>query len=940
MASEDEQGAGHRFGGGALMEQAAAARRALRGPRNERERLQSLAGFRVVGTGAEPEFDAMARLAARMAGTETAAITFVDGTTERVKAAAGAHLPDVERAHAFGGDVVANSATLVVDDAHRDHRFSENPWVTGQAAVRFYAGVPLMAGGQPVGTLAVMDAEPRAATSDLLAALDDAVSALMPQLERRREQVMAQNLTAVVGFDRRFQRVSPAFEAVLGWRADEMVGRDCLDFVHPDDLGRERARIERLIGGYPGLGGFESRYRCKEGGHRWLLWNSQVVPHEKLFYCAGKDITDRKRNETALRESEARYRMLAENATDIVSGHDLDGRITYVSSAVETLTGWRVGEVIGRDIYEMFHRDDVERVRESHRRLLARMQPVRDSYRLHCKDGSWLWVESNARVVRDQHSRPVGIQSATRDITEIKEAVEELRAAREHFRRAFDDAPIGMCIATRDGRFERVNRRFSELLGFSEEELLGTVSVDVIHSDDRGGEEEGLRELLGGERPTYAIEKRLLDRNGEAVWARVTTSVLRDGPDAEPRLLAHVEDVSDRRRHAEELRQAGEAAERANRAKSEFLSRMSHELRTPLNAVLGFAQLVDADDDLSDSQRESIGRVLRGGYHLLNLVNEVLDMSAIEAGRLPILPEAVAAGPVVNETLELLRPQAAERSIRLHCELPAGEVVLSANAQRLKQVLLNLTANAIKYSRPGADVTVAVRSGDGPRVRIDVVDTGPGIPADQIDRAFLPFERLGARRDVEGTGLGLPLSLNLVEAMGGTLTVESGSGGSTFTVDLPRAEKSGDARDAAEAAAAPRADARNGHGPPRRILYIEDNELNVALMERLVERRPDLELHAASRGDAGVELARRLSPDVVVVDLHLPDMTGDAVVAELQAAPETSDVPVIVVSADATQDHAKRLIAAGATAFMTKPLDLGRFQAELDRALARTSPAA
>ena len=921
MPIEDERGDRRRFGGGALMEQAAAARRALRGPRSERERLQSLAGFGVLGTGREAEFDATARLAARLAGASTAAITFVDGGLERVKATAGADLPDVERAHSFGGEVVTGGVTLVVEDARDHDRFAANPWVSGEPGVRFYAGVPLLAGGLAVGTLAVMDPHPRQATDELIESLDDVVSALMPQLEHRREEMLAQNLTAVVGFDGRFQRVSPAFEAVLGWRSDEMVGHHCLDFVHPDDSERERARIDRLAGGYRGLGAFESRYRRKEGDYRWLLWNSQVVPHEKLFYCAARDITERKSNEMALRESEARYRMLAENATDIVSGHDLDGRITYVSSAVQALTGWRVDDVIGQDVYELFHPDDIDYVRGCHELLLERMQPVRYAYRLRRKDGSYFWVESNARVVRDQRSRPVGIQSATRDISEMKGAVEGLLAAREHFRRAFDDAPIGMCIATPDGRFERVNSRLCELLGYDETEFVQSLAPrDLIHQDDRAGQVDAMGAILRGERQRYAGDMRMLARDGTDVWARVTMSVMREEADGDLRVLAHVEDISEARRHSEEL-------ERANRAKSEFLSRMSHELRTPLNAVLGFAQIVEADDDLSDSQRESMGRVLRGGYHLLNLVNEVLDMSAIEAGRLPIASAPVTVAPLVNEAVELVRPQADRRSIRLHCDLPAADLVVSANAQRLKQVLLNLTANAVKYSSPGADVTVAARALGSARVRIDVIDTGPGIPADQLDRAFLPFERIGAVHDVEGTGLGLPLSLNLVEGMGGTLTVDSSSGGSTFSVELPQAGE--------PEPAGPHAPARKSGA--RRILYIEDNDANVALMERLVERRGDLELHAARRGDAGLERARRLKPDVVVVDLHLPDMTGDEVLRELRAARETEAIPVIVVTADVTQDHEQRLMAAGAWGYMTKPLDLGRFQDQLDRALAATA---
>jgi PAS domain S-box-containing protein len=903
----------------------------------ERERLRSLAGFRVLETGPEPEFDGIARLAARIGSAEGAVVTFLDDIRESVKAAIGLELPDAPRALSFGGRLIERAAPLVVEDALCDPLASSYPWVADDPGVRFYAGVPLRAGGLVVGTLALVDRKPRAASDELLASLLDAADVLLPHLQRRREEAMAQNLTAVHDFEGRFMRVSAAFETVLGWTPADMVGRPVLDFVHPDDVDRTRARLAVLKTGQASGGAFECRYRCREGGHRWLMWTSDVAPHEGRIYSAGKDITDRKRQETALRESEARYRLLAENATDMIAGHDLNGLNTYVSSAAYTLTGYSPDELVGGSAYGLIHPADHEPLRSAHAQLLENGRPQRLTCRLRRKDGTWLWVETIARLVRDERSRPTGIQSASRDITEAKHAVEALEAAREHFRRAFDDAPIGMAIVDREGFFDRVNAPLCELLGYTEDELIGKINpLDLIHPEDRGGEEDGLAELLSGGRRTFAIEKRLMHKAGHAVWARITTSVMRGGPDSEARLLTHVEDVSERRRNAEDLLRAREAAERANHAKSEFLSRMSHELRTPLNAVLGFAQLLDGEPETTDDQRESVGRIMRGGYHLLNLVNDVLDISAIESGRLPIPTEAVPAGALVHEAMDLMRGLADERSIRVRCDLPGDEVVVDANAQRLKQVLLNLVANAIKYSAPGAEVAITVERACEMRARIHVSDTGPGIPPEQLERAFAPFERLGARRDVEGTGLGLPLSRNLVQALAGTLTAESGPGGSTFTVDLPQAASAatGDPRLVHRAATS--GDGTAGR-PRRRVLYIEDNASNVELLDQLVSGREDLELHAASRGDAGIELARRIRPDVVVLDLHLPDTTGEAVLAQLRAGDETADVPVIVVTADVTGDHEQRLLATGASAYMTKPLDLGRFAAALDRALARAA---
>jgi PAS domain S-box-containing protein len=527
----------------------------------------------------------------------------------------------------------------------------------------------------------------------------------------------------------------------------------------------------------------------------------------------------------------------------------------------------------------------------------------------------------------------MGLQTSTRDVRETKRAVDALRAAREHFRHAFDDAPIGMSIVSLKGRFERVNQALCELLGYSEQELLTLGPTDLTHPDDRAREADLVRELLNGTRRSFAIEKRHIRRDGRPVWVRVTVSLMRDMPgDAEPRLLGHVEDVSESRSAAQALQSAREAAERANQAKSEFLSRMSHELRTPLNAVLGFAQLLQADD-LTETQAESVERITSGGRHLLELVNDVLDIATIEAGELPIAIERVSTRDVAHETLELLAPLAAVGDVSLTCDVADADVVVRGNRQRLKQVLLNLDSNAIKYSPSGSCVTVAVER-DQARGRLRVSDNGPGIAPEHLARAFVPFERIGADSAVEGTGLGLPLSRNLVHAMGGTIAADSDSGGSMFTVELPLVTGAGELPGPRPEPAGARELASPGREGSRRVLYIEDNPASVELVARIVDQHDDIELVAVGRGEDGLELALRDPPDAVVVDLHLPDMSGATVVEALCADRRTAAIPVIVVTADVTKNHEQRVLAAGAAAYLTKPFDLGEFEVALGRAIA------
>jgi signal transduction histidine kinase/CheY-like chemotaxis protein len=382
-----------------------------------------------------------------------------------------------------------------------------------------------------------------------------------------------------------------------------------------------------------------------------------------------------------------------------------------------------------------------------------------------------------------------------------------------------------------------------------------------------------------------------------------------------------------------ELAEARTQADAASRAKSEFLSRMSHELRTPLNSIIGFAQLLELED-LDDEARQSVGHIRGGGEHLLTLINEILDLAHVESGRLGISIEPVEVGAVVADALEMVRPLAQRRSIDLVGPRTVPPEPVRADQQRLRQILLNLLSNAIKYNREAGEVRVSVER-EGERIVIAVADTGPGLSDEQLRLAFEPFERLGALHgDVEGTGLGLPLTKSMVEAMNGTLDPRCTVGeGSVFCVSLPvdrSAPVEEPAPDPAEVAGA-EATAAAAVGT---VLYVEDNSANVRLVERILARRPALRLLTAMHGRRGIELAAEHGPQLVLLDLHLPDMHGAEVLAELKRSDRTKDIPVIVVSADATERHVARLLAQGARAYLTKPLDVRELLHAVDAAVA------
>ena len=404
----------------------------------------------------------------------------------------------------------------------------------------------------------------------------------------------------------------------------------------------------------------------------------------------------------------------------------------------------------------------------------------------------------------------------------------------------------------------------------------------------------------------------------------------------------------ERKRAEEAIQQSQQAAERANAAKSEFLSRMSHELRTPLNAILGFGQLLEMDP-LDAQQQQGVTYILKAGRHLLHLIDEILDISRIEAGRLDLAMGPVVIDKLLSEVVALVRPLADHRQIRI--DQPGSDDachrLVLADEKRLRQVLLNLLSNAVKYNSEGGQVQIGCETAgmETKRLRIAISDTGPGIAPEKLCQLFSPFERLGAEQTgIEGSGLGLALSKRLIEAQGGTIEAASQMGeGSTFTVTLPMAVLPNESPMSAfpttpEALEMLSPDCGEtlvdtAGETVNTVLYIEDNLSNLNLVENLLSREPNIQLLAAIRGGIGLEMAVQHRPDLILLDLHLPDISGQEVLRRLQRHPATERIPVVVISADATPAQINTLLAAGACDYLTKPLDLKRFLQVLHRCL-------
>ena len=424
-------------------------------------------------------------------------------------------------------------------------------------------------------------------------------------------------------------------------------------------------------------------------------------------------------------------------------------------------------------------------------------------------------------------------------------------------------------------------------------------------------------------------------KDGSRFPAVVSVTALRDAQDAIIGYLLIGTDNSARKQVELELHNAMAVAEKANLAKTEFLSNMSHELRSPLNAILGFAQLMESDaTPQTASQKESTGQILQAGWYLLNLINEILDLAMIESGKLLLSLEPMSLGEVMLDCQTMIEPQAQKYGITMSfCQLEKPCFVL-ADRTRVKQILINLLSNAIKYSHAGGAVVVECAGTSPERIRISVKDTGPGLSPEKLAQLFQPFNRLGQEAGgKEGTGIGLVMTKRLVELMGGVIGVKSAIGvGSVFWVELIGAAEPQLAVGAAEAAALKPAHVQND-AALRTLLYVEDNPANLKLVEQLIARRPNMRLLSAGDATLGIELARDHQPEVILMDINLPGISGIGALKILREDPLTERIPVVAISANAMPHDIQKGLEAGFFRYLTKPIKVIEFMDAVDVAL-------
>jgi PAS domain S-box-containing protein len=530
-----------------------------------------------------------------------------------------------------------------------------------------------------------------------------------------------------------------------------------------------------------------------------------------------------------------------------------------------------------------------------------------------------------------------GTASLRREMAERSQAEEALRDSEERLRTILDHVPLGVVFLDPDGRLIDANPPLARMIGKPLSEMRGQRLDDVVVPGDQAAMREALDELVATMRTADhgGSVRRTLHFTGDPgrpTSVRVYAVPLLDPQRRLRRIVAVVEDITEHLR-LEASEQARQRAEASDRAKSEFVSRMSHELRTPLNAMIGFAQLLGLDREpaLVAHQRDWAQQIQRAGWHLLEMINETLDLARIESGAVRLALQPVALAPLIAAAKEMVSASAAERQVELspvRAEPPDLPAAVQADPTRLRQIMTNLLSNGVKYNRPGGRVGVTVRPAGTDHLDVVVSDTGLGMTESQLKLLFQPYNRLGREASsIEGTGIGLVISRRLAELMGGQLTARSAAGvGSEFTLRLPLAR--GEVPPPAESVTTGPAPYRQ-----RTVHYIEDNETNVEVMRGVLLQRPQIELSVSTSGLDGVQDVRRLKPDLVLLDMGLPDISGLELLRHLKQDDDVAGIPVIVVSADATPSRVQDALTLGALHYVTKPLDVAKFLGVIDDAL-------
>lgn len=731
--------------------------------------------------------------------------------------------------------------------------------------------------------------------------------------------------------------VNRKFCKISGYAAEELIGMN-----------------HRLLkSGLHAADFYEEMWRCIAGGRTWrgevcnrrktgeLYWVVATIMPELdsaglpcRYFSIGTDISATKRAQRRAEAAEERYCRSQDFAE--IGTWDLDLRTheLHWSERIGPLFGHPVGEL--ETSYANFiaavHPDDRQAVMAAVDRGIETGARYEIEHRCVWPDGTVRWLLERGDVTRGPQGEPLHMLGVVQDITVRKEAQTQMAL----FRQAVESTSEGVALysAATHGLIH-LNPAARSILGWPAEAALGADPLDLVPGPAKAGLRQAVEQARSGSNAhvDFAFQRP----DGKEVPLRNSITPVLDDSGAVTHLVHVFGDRSQEIERQQELQLALDEARRANRAKADFMSRMSHELRTPLNAVLGFSQVLLLDRSLDAEQKDPVSEILKAGKHLLELVDEVLDIARIDLGTLQVSLQPVRLGEVIHEAMALVTAVGQERGISVEHDIDTA-IAVAADPLRLKQCLINLLSNAVKYNRSGGSVRVrAGEQGQG-RVRIEVEDSGAGLDAGELEQLFQPFARLERHREnVQGIGIGLSITQRLVKLMNGEIGVHSRQGvGSVFWIELERAEPGAGVGGGGASGYAGHALSSPVRGAARKqVLYVEDNPANLKLVRSMLGLLPTVAVLTASTAAEGMTLARDGRPDLILLDIGLPGMSGFELLAWLRREPALAGTPVIAISANAMAADVRGGLAAGFDDYLTKPIDVHELLSRVQAALAR-----
>jgi len=715
--------------------------------------------------------------------------------------------------------------------------------------------------------------------------------------------------------------VNPSFCNSTGFLREELVGEHVNILVHPDALGDVEKNIKRLKKGEV-LRHREKSLR-KDGSVCYMDLHELKVPlpdGDEGILCIAVDNTELERVESALRESEAELRALFAGMPDVVIMLDKNGKYLKIAPTQPGLLYKPEAELQGKSLHETFPKEQADIFLKYVQQSLETQQVVRIEYSLNI-GGNELWFDGRIAPM----SRETAVYVA-RDITARKRAEETLRESEEKHRAIFENAN-DMIVIAQEGRIAFANPALKKTLGYSNEEIVSKAFTEFIHPDDRKMVFERYKKRMAGEDVETGYQFRVITASGEEKWVIINSSAL--DWDGKPSTLNFLTDITERKRAEEEVVAAKEQAEAANQAKSAFLANMSHELRTPLNSILGYTQILKRDKSLQKQQISAVDTIQHSSEHLLNLINELLDLSRIEARKMELELTDVYLPDFLKRITEIAGIRAQQEGIAFNCEipnnLPSG---VQTDERRMRQVLLNLINNAIKFTEEGYVVFRVKKLSRATKskfpaawIRFEVEDSGVGISPDKLDDIFLPFHQANKKSlATEGTGLGLPISRNLLQLMGSELHVKSTMGkGTTFWFELELPVIAGLLAREADSTVKQSRHINGFKGKKRTILLVDDNDKNRGLLRDILLPL-GFKIKEAVNGKEALARAKKLSPDCILMDLVMPVMDGLEATRKIRQTSALKECIIIGVSASAIGPKRQVSLQAGCNDFLSKPL--------------------